>query len=154
MIEQYVIDEIKQLKEENFKLKEEIIKNQSEPFKWVEAKIYDLELIGEETIIKTLEENNYKLEELESNYSSEEYINIIKKHNLYREKLNRKKNNYEGIVKYKNKYYGLETYYGGFKFDDIVYIDLDTAIYHELTDELYDVINQELRKRKQEEKGE
>jgi len=60
--------------------------------------------------------------------------------------------NYVAIVKINNQYYGLEKYYDEFKLKNRVYVDLDEVIYYELTDNFYDIVQNELNRRKQEQK--
>lgn len=140
MIEQYVIDELNNLKEENRKLKEELIKEQNKMVVSIDnPKIYKIELIEKSSVIKRLEENGIDLIKLYDEEGTEKYLELIKDLKLYKDKF-KQNDNVIAVVKYHNRYYEMTPYYNEYKLENEVYIDLDKAILNELVDELYDLL--------------
>ena len=157
MIEEYVIKELEKLKEENQKLKNKI--NELENRKVVSIEdnnaVY-IELKNKECVIKTLEENGHDLQNIFDNYGSDEMIDLIKKLELYRNYIPSHKKDIIGIVRVDKKYYELSKYYSNeYRMENQVFMDVDTAIYNDLVDKLYDWIRDEIYNRKTiEKKGE
>lgn len=153
MIEEYVIKELNGLKEENQKLRDKINKLENRRITSIEdnAAVY-IELKSKELIIKTLEEKGYNLESIVNNYGGVEMSNLIKSLDLYRDYIPSHKKDIKGIVKVDKQYYELTTYYNEYRLENEVFMDIDTAIYNDLTDKLYDMIQSELRKRQVEAK--
>jgi len=150
-LEEYFIKQLDELKEENEKLKKE---NQEKDNKFLvleEKSQIKVELIANDALFRKLEENDIDLNKIVDEMGSNEIKNLIKNLELYREVKN---DNYVAIVKINNQYYGLEKYYDEFKLKNRVYVDLDEVIYYELTDNFYDIVQNELNRRKQEQKEE
>jgi len=148
-LEEYFIKQLDELKEENEKLKKE---NQEKDNKFLvleEKSQIKVELIANDALFRKLEENDIDLNKIVDEMGSNEIKNLIKNLELYREVKN---DNYVAIVKINNQYYGLEKYYDEFKLKNRVYVDLDEVIYYELTDKFYDRVQNELNRRKQEQK--
>lgn len=152
MVEQYVIEEIKNLKEENELLKKELNREKSKLLASVECEPYYIELLDRQLIIEKLIENNIDPIKMYEECNTDYYIETIKSLKLYKDKFKTGKNKVICYVKYNNKYYEMNEYYGDYKIADEVYIDLDKAIYYELTDELYDVLGDYKRKIEKEKK--
>ncbi len=153
MVEQYVIEEIKKLKEENEILKQKLNEEKNKLVVSVDCEPYYIELINKQLIINKLIENDIDPIKMYEEYDTDNYIEIIKNLKLYKDKFRRDKNEVIGYVKCNNKYYEMTKYYGGFKIENEVYIDLDKAIYYELVDELYDMLfdyKKELKKQQKE----
>lgn len=140
MIEQYVINELKELKEENRKLKEELNAEKNKMVVSIDnPKVYKIALIEKESIIKRLEENNIDLIKLYDEEGTDRYLELIKDLKLYRDKF-KQNEKVVAVVKYNNRYYEMTPYYNEYKLDNEVYLDLDKAILNELVDELYDLL--------------
>ena len=150
MVEQYVIDEIKKLKEENEKLKEELNNEKNKLIVSVECEPYYIELLDKQLIIEKLIENNIDPIKMYEECDTDYYVNTIKNLKLYKGKFKRDKSDIICYVRYNKKYYEMTKYYNDYKIEDEVYIDLELAIYHELVDELYDLLRD--YKREQEKK--
>lgn len=151
MVEQYVIEEIKKLKEENEKLKQELNDERNKLVNSVEGRPCYIELIDRKIIIDRLIENNIDPIKMYDEYGTNEFLRIIKELNLYKDKFKQGKEAI-CIVRYNNKYYEMISYYNEYKICDEVYMDLEKAIYHELVDELYDILGNYKRKIEQEKK--
>lgn len=149
-LEEYFIKQLDELKEENEKLKKE---NQEKDNKFIvleERPQVKVELIAKDALLRKLEEENIDLNSIVKEMGSKEVQALIKDLCLYRDV---KKDNYIAIVKINNSFYGLEKYYDEFKLNNKVFVDLDEAIY-DLTDGLYDRVQNELNRKKQEQKEE
>lgn len=153
MVEQYVIEEIKKLKEENEKLKQELNDEKNKLVMSVEGKPCYIELIDRKIIIDRLIENNIDPIKMYDEYGTNEFLRIIKELNLYKDKFKQGKDAV-CIVRYNNKYYEMTSYYSEYKLCDEVYLDLEKAIYNELVDELYDILGTYKREMKQKEESE
>lgn len=152
MVEQYVIEEIKKLKEENEKLKQELNDEKNKLVMSVEGKPCYIELIDRKIIIDRLIENNIDPIKMYDEYGTNEFLRIIKELNLYKDKFKQGKDAV-CIVRYNNKYYEMTSYYSEYKLCDEVYLDLEKAIYNELVDELYDILGTYKREMKQKEES-
>ena len=86
MVEQYVIEEIKKLKEENEKLKQELNNEKNKLVMSVEGKPCYIELIDRKIIIDRLIENNIDPIKMYDEYGTNEFLRIIKELNLYKDK--------------------------------------------------------------------
>ena len=149
-LEEYFIKQLDELKEENEKLKKE---NQEKDNKFLvleEKSQIKVELIANDALFRKLEENDIDLSKILDEMGSDEIKNLIKNLELYREVKN---DNYVAIVKINNQYYGLEKYYDEFKLKNRVYVDLDDAIYYDLTDKFYDIVESEITRRNQMKEG-
>lgn len=153
MVEQYVIEEIKKLKEENEKLKQELNDEKNKLVMSVEGKPYYIELIDRKIIIDRLIENDIDPIKMYDEYGTNEFLRIIKDLYLYKDKFKQGKKAI-CIVRYNNKYYEMTSYYSEYKLGDEVYLNLEKAIYNELVDELYDILGTYKRKMKQKEESE
>lgn len=151
MIEQYVIDELKNLKEENQKLREEINKEQNKTVVSIDnPKLYKIELIENDSIIKKLEEKGIDLIKLYDEEGTDKYLELIKELKLYRNKF-KQSNEAIAVVKYDNRYYEMTSYCSKYRLENEVYIDLDKAIENELVGCLYDLLRSyKYRKQKEE----
>ena len=153
MVEQYVIEEIKKLKEENEKLKQELNDEKNKLVMSVEGKPYYIELIDRKIIIDRLIENDIDPIKMYDEYGTNEFLRIIKDLYLYKDKFKQGKDAI-CIVRYNNKYYEMTSYYSEYKLGDEVYLNLEKAIYNELVDELYDILGTYKREMKQKEESE
>lgn len=149
MLEEYFIKQMNFLKEENERLKEENQRKDNQFLVLEERPQIKLELIANEPLFKRLEEKGIELKKIVEEYGSREIQELIKDLVLYKEIKN---DNYFAIVKINNKYYGLEKYYDEYKFKSQVYVDFDEAVYNDLVDKLYDKVQNEINRRKQEQK--
>lgn len=152
MVEQYVIEEIKKLKEENEKLKEELNNEKNKLVVSVECEPYYIELLDKQLIIEKLTANNIDPIKMYEECNTDYYVETIKNLKLYKDRFKTGKNKVICYVKYNKKYYEMVEYYNDYKISDEVYIDLDKAIYYELTDELYDLLGDYKRKIEKEKK--
>lgn len=153
MIEQYVINELNNLKEENSKLREELTKEQNKMVVSIDnPKVYKIELIDKKSVIKKLEENGVDLIKLYDEEGTDRYFELIKDLKLYKDKF-KQNDKVVAVVKFNNRYYEMTPYYNEYKLEDEVYIDLDKAILNELVDELYDLLR-DYKYQKQKEKQE
>lgn len=153
MIEEYVIKELDTLKEENRILKNKINELENRKIVSIEdnAAVY-INLKSQDFVIKTLEKNGYDLQNIVDNYGGVEMSNLIKSLDLYRDYIPQHNRDIKGIVRIDKKYYEVSTYYNDYRMENEVFMDVDTAIYNDLTDKLYDMIQSELRKRQVEAK--
>ncbi len=145
-LERYFIKQLDELKKENERLKKE---NQEKDNKFLvleERPQAKVELIADDALLRILEENNIDLNYIVEEMGVKEVQELIKDLCLYREAKN---DNYVAIVKINNLFYGLEKYYDEYKVKPNVYVDLDDAIYYDLTDKFYDVVSSEITRRKQ-----
>lgn len=148
MIEQYFLDELKKLKEENERLKKE---NQEKDNKFIvleEKPQIKIELIANDALFRKLEGKGIDLQEIIDAYGAQKVQELIKDLVLYKEVKN---DNYYAIIKINEKHYGLEKYYDEYKVKPNVYTNLDDAIYYDLTDKFYDIVSSEITRRKQKE---
>lgn len=151
MIEQYVINELENLKEENRKLKEELTKEQNKMVVSVDnPKVYKIELIEKDSVIKKLEEADIDLIRLYDEEGTDKYHELIKNLKLYKDKF-KQNDKVVAVVRYNNRYYEMTPYYNEFKLENEVYLDLDSAISNVLVDELYDLLRNYKYQKKQEE---
>lgn len=149
MIEEYVIKELNGLKEENQRLRDEVNKLKNIKVASVEDEPVYIDLKNKDYVIKTLEEKGYNLQDVSDNYGSQELSNLIKTLELYKDYLPSSKKDVKAIVRVDKKYYELTTYYSSeYRMENQVFISIDDAVYNDLTDKLYDMINDELRERK------
>lgn len=152
MIEQYVINELNNLKEENSKLREELTKEQNKMIVSIDnPKVYKIELIEKESVIKKLEENGVDLIKLYDEEGTDRYFELIKDLKLYKDKF-KQNDKVVAVVKFNNRYYEMTPYYNEYKLENEVYIDLDKAILNELVDELYDLLRDYKYQKQKEEK--
>ena len=148
MIEEYVIKELNGLKEENQRLRDEVNKLKNIKVASVDDEPVYIDLKNKDYVIKTLEEKGYNLQDVSDNYGSQELSNLIKTLELYKDYLPSSKK-VKAIVRVDKKYYELTTYYSSeYRMENQVFISIDDAVYNDLTDKLYDMINDELRERK------
>ena len=150
MVEQYVIEEIKKLKEENEKLKEELNTLLNNELMKVDIKPVYVKLLEKEIIIKKLEENNIDIIKIYDECDSKEITKIIIENNLFRDR--KQSSEVKFIARYRNKYYEVKDYYGNIKLDDEVYATLEDAIYYEISDDFYDLCGDYKRKIEKEKK--
>lgn len=151
MIEQYVINELENLKEENRKLKEELTKEQNKMVVSIDnPKVYKIELIEKDSVIKKLEESGVDLIKLYDEEGTDKYFELIKDLKLYKDKF-KQNDKVVAVVRYNNKYYEMTQYYNDFKLENEVYLDLDSAISNVLVDELYDLLGGYKRQKQREE---
>lgn len=150
MIEQYIIDELKIYKEENERLKKELLLKENAQIKICEYKEVNASLIPTDTIVSRLKENGIDIQKVVDEMGIDEVTNIILDYKLYRENIST--NN--PIIKVNNEYFELEKerYNDAYKLERKVYINLRDIIYNELSDELYDDLNSYLRSLKEENK--
>ena len=149
MIEEYVIKELNGLKEENQRLRDEVNKLKNIKVASVEDEPVYIDLKNKDYVIKTLEEKGYNLQDVSDNYGSQELSNLIKTLELYKDYFPSSKKDVKAIVRVDKKYYELTTYYSSeYRMENQVFISIDDAVYNDLTDKLYDMINDELRERK------
>ena len=153
MIEEYVIKELNGLKEENQRLRDEVNRLKNIKVASVEDEPVYIDLKNKDYVIKTLEEKGYNLQDVYDNYGSQEISNLIKTLELYKDYLPSSKKDVKAIVRVDKKYYELTTYYSSeYRMETQVFINIDDAIYNDLADKLYDMINDELRERKKKKK--
>lgn len=150
MIEQYIIDELKIYKEENERLKKELLLKENAQIKICEYKEVNASLIPTDTIVSRLKENGIDIQKVVDEMGIDEVTNIILDYKLYRENIST--NN--PIIKVNDEYFELEKerYNDAYKLERKVYINLRDIIYNELSDELYDDLNSYLRSLKEENK--
>lgn len=150
MIEQYIIDELKIYKEENEKLKKELLLKENAQIKICEYKEVNASLIPTDTIVSRLKENGIDIQKVVDEMGIDEITNIILDYKLYKENIST--NN--PIIKVNNEYFELEKerYDDAYKLERKVYINLRDIIYNELSDKLYDNLNSYLRSLKEEKK--
>lgn len=151
MIEQYVIDELNNLKQENIKLKEELNVEKNKLVVSVDdPKVYKIELIEKSSVIAKLEENGIDLIKLYDEEGTDKYFELIKNLKLYKDKF-KQNDKVIAVVKYSNRYYEMTPYYNEYKLENEVYLDLDSAISNVLVDELYDLLrNYKYQKQREE----
>lgn len=150
MIEQYIIDELKMYKEENERLKKELILKENAQIKICEYKEVNASLISTDTIVSRLKENGIDIQKVVDEMGIDEITNIILDYKLYKENIST--NN--PIIKVNNEYFELEKerYDDAYKLERKVYINLRDIIYNELSDKLYGNLNSYLRSLKEENK--
>lgn len=150
MIEQYIIDELKMYKEENERLKKELILKENAQIKICEYKEVNASLIPTDTIVSRLKENGIDIQKVVDEMGIDEITNIILDYKLYKENIST--NN--PIIKVNNEYFELEKerYDDAYKLERKVYINLRDIIYNELSDKLYGNLNSYLRSLKEENK--
>lgn len=150
MIEQYIIDELKIYKEENERLKKELLLKENVQIKICEYKEVNASLIPTDTIVSRLKENGIDIQKVVDEMGINEITNIILDYKLYKENIST--NN--PIIEVNNEYFELEKerYNDAYKLERKVYINLRDIIYNELSDELYDDLNNYLRSLKEENK--
>jgi len=150
MIEQYIIDELKIYKEENERLKKELLLKENAQIKICEYKEVNASLIPTDTIVSRLKENGIDIQKVVDEMGIDETTNIILDYKLYKENIST--NN--PIIEVNNEYFELEKerYNDAYKLERKVYINLRDIIYNELSDELYDDLNSYLRSLKEEKK--
>lgn len=150
MIEQYIIDELKIYKEENERLKKELLLKENAQIKICEYKEVNASLIPTDTIVSRLKENGIDIQKVVDEMGIDEITNIILDYKLYKENIST--NN--PIIEVNNEYFELEKerYNDAYKLERKVYINLRDIIYNELSDELYDDLNSYLRSLKEENK--
>lgn len=150
MIEQYIIDELKIYKEENEKLKKELLLKENAQIKICEYKEVNASLIPTDTIVSRLKENGIDIQKVVDEMGIDEITNIILDYKLYKENIST--NN--PIIKVNNEYFELEKerYDDAYKLERKVYINSRDIIYNELSDKLYDNLNSYLRSLKEEKK--
>lgn len=150
MIEQYIIDELKIYKEENERLKKELLLKENVQIKICEYKEVNASLIPTDTIVSRLKENGIDIQKVVDEMGIDEITNIILDYKLYKENIST--NN--PIIEVNNEYFELEKerYNDAYKLERKVYINLRDIIYNELSDELYDDLNNYLRSLKEENK--
>lgn len=150
MIEQYIIDELKIYKEENERLKKELLLKENAQIKICEYKEVNASLIPTDTIVSRLKENGIDIQKVVDEMGIDEITNIILDYKLYKENIST--NN--PIIEVNNEYFELEKerYNDAYKLERKVYINLRDIIYNELSDELHDDLNSYLRSLKEENK--
>ncbi len=150
MIEQYIIDELKMYKEENERLKKELILKENAQIKICEYKEVNASLIPTDMIVSRLKENGIDIQKVVDEMGIDEITNIILDYKLYKENIST--NN--PIIKVNNEYFELEKerYDDAYKLERKVYINLRDIIYNELSDKLYGNLNSYLRSLKEENK--
>lgn len=149
MIEQYVVNELKDLKKDNEELKNYVGHLMEAPVLYIDKPPVEIELLDSNVVIERLKSANVDLVDL-LNQSSSVYAELIAELKLYKELLNRKRSDYKYIIKIGNKYWGCKDYYGGIKTEDEVFVTLEDAIGH-LTDDLYDIVYREVEMSKKQE---
>lgn len=154
MIEQYVINELENLKEENRKLKEELNVEKNKLVVSIDnPKVYKIELIEKDSVIKKLEEAGVDLIKLYDEEGTDKYHELIKELKLYKNKF-KQNDKVVAVVRFNNKYYEMTPYYNEYKLENEVYLDLDSAISNVLVDELYDLLrNYKYQKQKEEQEN-
>lgn len=156
MIEKYVLNELDKYKIENAELKSEINRLRNKFIVMVDETPKRGELISIETIIKILEENNIEPKKIVDDMGSDEIRDIILNLKLYKEKSPKKYDSSRekdlAVIKIGNYYYSLEKYYSDYKLEERVYITWSDEVYNELVDELYDKLNEYIRKQAKENK--
>ena len=137
MIEEYVLKKLESLEKENAELKAELEKKNSAFLQLEEHKEIKLELIGNDSLFQKIEEAGFSLKQIEEDMGVNEIADMIKELNLYKEV---NSTNHAAVIRVNNKCYGLSKYYDEYRFDDIVYVDLDDAIKYDLVDKLFEKV--------------
>lgn len=147
--ENYVIEELKKIKEENERLKDLIVRKENKSFVEVDEKAINVELLNSDVLIKKLEDLKIDIPKICDEMSSEEITNLIIDNKLYKEV--KENSSTLTIVRYNSKYYKLQSKYSySFELEEQCYITLHDAVYYELSDNLNDIAYNYKRKKEQE----
>lgn len=149
MLEKYFIDTLESLKAENTDLKMRVDVLEHQKMIFIDKNPVKFELLPIKTIVEKLNKKGITVDEVINEYGTDDLVKLIDMCDLVKEV---KFNVDKGVVLYEGKYYELETYYSGYKFDDRVFMDKYEYTYNVSSDELYDSLRQYKRNLESEKK--